>query len=64
MTLNQVRLIKEIALTPELQSLTVVRMAEKDLEKGEWKSAIARLKVDADKIRPINKKLYDLINTF
>jgi hypothetical protein len=64
MTINQVRVIKEIALNPELQSLTAIRMAEKDLEAGEWSSAIARLKVDADKIRPLSQKLYDLINTF
>lgn len=43
----------------DLQVYTVVRMAKRDLERGHADTAIARLKVDADKLRchdtPINQ---------
>jgi len=45
----------------ELEIYTVVRMAQQDLEEGNIKGALARLKVDADKIRPISPKLYAII---
>lgn len=32
------------------------------LDKGDIESALARLRVDADKIRPICRELYDIIN--
>jgi hypothetical protein len=45
----------------ELEIYTVVRMAQEDLENRNVKGALARLKVDADKIRPLSPKLYAII---
>lgn len=45
-------------------SLTVARMALKDIEVGRISNAIARLKVDADKIRTTNRELYDFIMNY
>lgn len=47
----------------DLQCYTVVRMAKMDLERGAFETAIARLRVDADKLRchdtAINQLLRD-----
>ncbi len=45
-------------------SLTVARMALKDIEAGRISDAIARLKVDSDKIRATNRELYDFIMNY
>jgi hypothetical protein len=37
-------------------------MAQKDLDKGDVESAMYRLRVDADKIRPTCRELYDILN--
>lgn len=43
---------------PELMCYSVVVMALKDTNNGDYNSAIARLRIDADKIRTIDKVLY------
>jgi hypothetical protein len=45
----------------ELEIYTVVRMAQTDFENQDIKGTLARLKVDADKIRSISPKLYSVI---
>jgi hypothetical protein len=51
-----------IALSsPDLQCYTVVLMALKDLRKGNISGAVARLRVDADKIRSHDVALYNYI---
>lgn len=45
----------------ELDIYSAVVMARQDLETGRLDSAVARLRVDADKIRTVDKRLYDLI---
>jgi hypothetical protein len=49
-------------LTEDLNIYTVVVMARRDLDRGDFKSAINRLKIDADKIRIDNYELYEFIN--
>jgi hypothetical protein len=51
-------------LTEDLEIYTVVVMAKLDLEKGNFESAIKRLKVDADKIRTHDMDLYNLIMSY
>lgn len=46
---------------PTIQDLTVVQMAKRDLERNDVQSAMARLRVDADKIRPTCRELYELL---
>ena len=46
---------------PYLMCYTVVVMALKDIDNGDYNSAIARLRVDADKIRTVDKILYKMI---
>lgn len=43
---------------PELICYSVVVMALKDINNGDYNSAIARLRIDADKIRTTDKMLY------
>jgi hypothetical protein len=43
---------------PELMCYSVVVMALKDINNGAYNSGIARLRIDADKIRTIDKVLY------
>lgn len=47
--------------TPMMQQLTVCRMAITDLKNGNLESAVARLRVDADKIRTDDMELYEWI---
>jgi hypothetical protein len=46
---------------PSLMCYTVVVMALKDISNHDYNSAIARLRVDADKIRAVDKILYKMI---
>lgn len=50
-----------LARDGNLQNLTVVRLALKDLKNSSLDSAISRLKVDLDKIRSINPDLYSYL---
>lgn len=54
--------LKQLVALPELQILTVCKMAQRDLAQGKIEDAIARLRVDGDKIRPMCRELYDLIS--
>lgn len=47
----------------ELQVFTVVRMAQKDFDKGDHDMALCRLRIDADKLRD-EKDLYALIRYY
>lgn len=58
--MNMPELIDKLS-TPEMQTLTVCRMAITDLENGDMDSAVARLRVDADKIRMDDMELYEWI---
>ena len=46
---------------PHTMSLTVAIMALRDLEKGDILSAVARLRVDLDKIRMTNPQLNEYV---
>tara|TARA_B100001105_G_scaffold248049_1_gene233378 strand:+ start:749 stop:934 length:186 start_codon:yes stop_codon:yes gene_type:complete len=56
-----VALLKMLLSSTELDIYSAVVMARQDLETGRLDSAVARLRVDADKIRTVDKRLYDLI---
>lgn len=62
MARSMVELLGELVRIPALQDLTVCRMAQRDLDKGDVEAALARLRTDADKIRPTCRELYDIIN--
>lgn len=46
---------------PDLQCYTIVRMALRDLEEGNMNAAMARLSVDADKLRCYDSVLYQFV---
>jgi len=48
-------------LTEDLNIYTAVVMARKDLQNGDFESAISRLKIDADKFRINHANLYKFI---
>lgn len=54
--------LNRLVRLPDLQDLTVCHIAQRDLDKGDIDSALARLRVDADKIRPTCRELYDIIH--
>lgn len=45
----------------DLDSYTAVRMARADVAAGHFEAAVARLRVDADKLRMLNGILYGII---
>lgn len=47
----------------DLQVFSVVRMAARDMADGNVASAIARLRVDADKLRMHSTELYEFISS-
>lgn len=53
--------LKHLLEDPELQELTVVQMAKKDLAAGRYGDALNRLAVDADKIRNVNDELHAIV---
>jgi len=53
--------LKALLSNPDLDIYTVVRMARKDLDAGDVIGALARLLVDADKIRALDAQLYEII---
>jgi hypothetical protein len=55
---------KELLNNSELGIYAVVLMAREDLSNGRVDSAMARLKVDADKIRMHSLILYDFITNY
>lgn len=48
---------------PELDIFAVVRMARIDAAGGAMHTCIARLKVDADKLRAFDKRLYETVTS-
>lgn len=60
-TIDKDKLVRLMHEDDQTMELTVGRMAMEDIEKGELKSAVKRLLVDADKIRPVNRELYDYL---
>jgi len=52
--------LKKLLLQPELQVYTVVVMAQRDLAKDNLRSAMNRLRVDADKFHD-QPELYQMI---
>lgn len=59
---SQELLARELA-REDLQVYAVVRMAAHDFAEGQFASAVARLRVDADKMRMHSQELYDLIQS-
>lgn len=59
---SQALLARELA-REDLLVYAVVRMAVHDFADGKFASAVARLRVDADKIRMHSQDLYDLIRS-
>lgn len=57
----EIQNLKKILEAPAFDDLTVVRMARRDLDTGDINAALARLRVDADKIRMLDKQLYSLL---
>lgn len=58
---NTINTLKSLIYNNKLDPFTVVVMARKDIEGGNFESAISRLQVDADKIRMISPSLYNLL---
>jgi hypothetical protein len=61
LTPEQVELLRQELAREDLSIYTVVVMARKEVELGRIDEAIARLRVDADKILVHSRELYDLI---
>lgn len=59
--LVEIQNLKKMLQAPAFDDLTVVRMARRDLDTGDINAALARLRVDADKIRMFDKQLYSLL---
>ncbi|MDR9839672.1 MULTISPECIES: hypothetical protein [Herbaspirillum] len=57
----EIQNLKKMLAAPTFDDLTVVRMARRDLDTGDIDAALARLRVDADKIRMLDKQLYALL---
>jgi hypothetical protein len=53
--------VHRLVMLPQLQDLTVVLMAQKDLAAGRFESAMSRLAVDNDKIRTTSPQLAKLV---
>jgi hypothetical protein len=54
--------LKKLLANPELDIYTAVILARRCLAKGDLRSAIAQLAVDADKLRGHDYTLYQLVN--
>jgi hypothetical protein len=46
---------------PDIQCFSAVLMARRDLNAGNHEAAVCRLRIDADKIRPLDAELYRLV---
>ena len=58
---EDVRTLRRELENEDLQVYTVVRLAQRDLEAGDVETAIARLRVDADKLRNHDTKITRLL---
>ncbi len=60
---NDLRTLNDRLKSPELQALTVVKLARRDHDAGDLEGCMSRLRVDLDKLRddaldPIVRKYY------
>ncbi|QPS78381.1 MULTISPECIES: hypothetical protein [Delftia] len=60
---NDLEILKKELQRPELRVYTVVVMASLDLENGDVAGALARLRIDADKLRAHNTQITRLLRT-
>lgn len=58
---DQIDVLRRELSRDDLSNYTVVRLARQDLEVGHFDAAIARLRIDADKLRMHGSALVDLI---
>lgn len=58
---NDLEILKQELQRPELRVYTVVIMASRDLENGDVAGALARLRIDADKLRAHNTPITRLL---
>jgi predicted negative regulator of RcsB-dependent stress response len=58
---TQIENLKNELAREDLSGYTVVRMARKDVDKGNFDDAIIRLTIEQDKIRTLSGKLMDII---
>lgn len=58
-TAHQIQSLRDILYRTDLSVLSVVRMARQDFESGCYAAAIARLRVDADKLRTYGVSFQD-----
>lgn len=58
---NDLEILKKELQRPELRVFTVVVMASRDLEIGDVAGALARLRVDADKLRAHDTRINCLL---
>lgn len=63
-TSSDVAELTALVADKELDGLIVIRMARNDLASGLVETAITRLLSDADKIRPLNRTLYNVITNW
>jgi len=60
---NDLEILKKELQHPELRVYTAVVMASLDLENGDVAGALARLRIDADKLRAHNTQITRLLRT-
>lgn len=58
---NDLEILKQELQRSELREYTVVVMASRDLESGDVAGALARLRIDADKLRAHNTPITRLL---
>lgn len=61
LTVEQREILRGELVRDDLSIYTVARMAREDVAAGRFDAAVARLRVDADKILMHNRLLYDII---
>ena len=61
LSVEQRSLLRSELAREDLSSYTVVRLARKDVEVGHFDTAMARLRIDADKLRPESPVLIELM---
>lgn len=60
---NDLEILKQELQRPELRVYGAVVMASRDLENGDVAGALARLRIDADKLRAHNTPITRLLRT-
>lgn len=62
-TKREYQRIEEGLYNPKFDDYTAVFFAREEIENNDFPAAINRLKVDLDKIRPIDNELYHLVRS-